>query len=89
MLLCGVAKPPALRPTAECYVINRVGWFAASDGRQADLTRPITSALTFTTIGRSTYVQVVVPAAYQPAANALADVAASIRTATNWPHPCR
>lgn len=69
-LRCGVEKPPGLGAESECFEVNGVGWFA----EEAD------GGFLFTTIGRSAYVQVGVPTAYAPEANALVDVAAAIGT---------
>ncbi len=79
VLRCGVAKPAALRPTSPCPTINNVGWFPQE---QQD-------AWVFTTIGRSTYVEVRVPKDYTPEADALVDLAPAIKQATTWPHPCQ
>jgi len=66
-LRCGVAKPPTLGATSACFEVNGVGWFA----EQA------TGGYLFTAVGRSVYVEVGVPSAYAPEANALVDVAAA------------
>jgi hypothetical protein len=63
-LACGVAKPAGLNAASECFEVNGVGWF--SEERAA--------AVRFTSIGRSSYVQVTVPKAYVPA-NPLVDLA--------------
>jgi hypothetical protein len=65
ILRCGVEKPTSLKPTSPCDEINGVGWLAE---RQSD-------GYLFTTIGRSHYASLEVPADYEPAADALADVA--------------
>jgi hypothetical protein len=49
---------------------------------------PLKGDLEFTTVGRSAYVEMVVPDAYQPAADALVDVAAAIKGATRATRPC-
>jgi hypothetical protein len=66
---CGVAKPAGLRPTSRCDVVNAVGWFS----------RRTSDGYVFTTIGRSAYVEVAVPDAYEPAANALVDLAPAVK----------
>jgi Protein of unknown function (DUF3515) len=67
-LRCGVDKPPKLTAASACYEVNGVGWFAeeASGG------------YLFTTIGRTTYVEVGVPSDYAPEANALVDLARTV-----------
>ena len=62
-------KPPGLGDASECFEVNGVGWFA----EEAD------GGFLFTTIGRSAYVQLGVPAAYAPEANALVDVAEAVK----------
>ncbi|MGI8577223.1 MAG: DUF3515 domain-containing protein [Nocardioidaceae bacterium] len=79
VLRCGVVKPAGLQPTSSCAEIDNVGWFA--DKRSSDWL--------FTTIGRSTYVQVSVPNSYQPASDALVDLAPVIKRFTKLVHPCR
>lgn len=69
LLQCGVSKPRGLTPTSRCAEINNVGWFAE---RGKD-------AYVFTTIGRATYVQVTVPREYEPASDALVDLAKTIK----------
>ncbi|MGH3448562.1 MAG: DUF3515 domain-containing protein [Nocardioidaceae bacterium] len=79
VLRCGVGRPAGLRRDSRCPTINNVGWLAhhTDDG------------WLFTTIGRSAYVEVRVPADYQPASDALVDLAAVIKAQTSWPHPCK
>jgi hypothetical protein len=67
-LKCGVEKPPGLGAESECFEVNGVGWFAEE----------AQGGYLFTTIGRSAYVQIGVPAAYAPEANALVDVADAV-----------
>jgi hypothetical protein len=89
VLRCGVARPAALKPASSCYVVNGVGWLATQDGKAVSTTRPIDGTLDFTTIGRSVYVEVTVPEAYQPQADALVDVAAAVASSTTDLHPCQ
>ena len=77
-LRCGVQKPPMLTATSECFEVNGVGWFA----EQAS------SGYLFTTIGRTTYVEVGVPADYAPEANALVDLAAAVSEHDPLLKPC-
>jgi hypothetical protein len=65
ILRCGVEKPARLKPTSQCHEVNGVGWLAE---RESD-------GWLFTTIGRKLYVSLEVPTDYEPAADALADVA--------------
>ena len=88
VLTCGVARPTALRRTSYCLTVDSIGWLATQDGREVDMTAPVEGALTFTTIERSVYVQVRVPAAYVPAVDPLVDVAEAISSTTRRVHPC-
>lgn len=67
---CGVDKPKALGPAAQCFEVNHVGWFAEEG----------VGGTVFTTIGRPVYIEVGVPAEYAPEANALVDLAAAVST---------
>jgi hypothetical protein len=78
VLRCGVADPPALRPASPCAEVNHVGWFAEE---RAERYR-------FTTIGRSANVQVQVPYEYEPAADALVDLASAVRRTVPENQPC-
>ncbi len=77
-LRCGVDKPPKLSNASPCYEVNGVGWFAeeASGG------------YLFTTIGRTSYVEVGVPSEYAPEANALVDLAATVSSHDPLLKPC-
>jgi hypothetical protein len=77
-LRCGVEKPPKLTAASPCYEVNGVGWFAeeASGG------------YLFTTIGRTTFVEVGVPSEYAPEANALVDLAATVSRHDHLLNPC-
>ena len=78
VLRCGVPKPARLTASSQCAQVNGVGWFAE---QRADAYR-------FTTIGRSTNVQVQVPYHYQPAADALVDLASAVRENVPEQQPC-
>jgi hypothetical protein len=82
VLRCGVRRPAALRPTSACFEINRIGWLATSNGRPVPTTSQGKGTLDFTTIGRSVYVKVTVPAAYRPQADALVDLAPAVAATT-------
>ena len=77
-LRCGVSKPPRLTDASPCFGVNGVGWFAEKTS----------GGYLFTTIGRRTYVEVGVPAAYAPEANALVDVAAAVTAADPMVKKC-
>jgi hypothetical protein len=78
VLRCGVPQPRALTASSPCAEVNGVGWFA--EQRE--------DAYRFTTIGRSANVEVQVPYDYQPAADALVDVASAVRTQVPEQRPC-
>jgi hypothetical protein len=67
---CGVRPPTGLQPTSQLFSVNKVDWFpqVGDDG-----------SATFTTTGRVTHVEVVVPESRQPGANYLVDLAAPVR----------
>jgi hypothetical protein len=88
VLRCGVPRPAALRPTSYCFEIDHVGWLATQHGKAVSVTSPVQGTLDFTTIGRSVYVEVSVPDAYAPQADALADVAGAVRRTTRLVRPC-
>ena len=88
VLRCGAVKPPLLRRDSSCFVVNDVGWFAEEDGRPVTGTESVDGEVVFTTIGRSTYVEVTVPPGYQPPARALVDLADVIAAATDDVRPC-
>ena len=89
VLTCGGPAPAALRPTSQCFVVNGVGWLATQHGTEVDPTQNLTGELDFTTIGRSAYVAVRVPGNVQPAADALVDLAATVKSHTTEVQPCR
>jgi hypothetical protein len=68
-LVCGVAKPAGMKPDSKCWEINGVGWYA----------RKRSHDYRFTTIGRRVYVQVTVPNHDTPQADALVDLASTIK----------
>jgi hypothetical protein len=78
VLRCGAPAPQALGPSSRCAEVNGVGWFA----EQHD------EGYRFSTIGRTTTVQMRVPYDYEPAADALVDVAAAIRQTVPEVQPC-
>lgn len=62
---CGVPRPSGLTSTSRCDEVDGVGWYSEE----------FTEAWRFTTIGRSGYLEVTVPAVHSPAADALVDLA--------------
>jgi hypothetical protein len=68
---CGMPRPVALKPTSELVVVDGVSWL----GVPAD--RPVT----FTAVGRQAYVEVTVPAAYEPPGDVLIELAGPIKAA--------
>jgi hypothetical protein len=90
VLRCGVPRPEALEPTSPCLDVNGVGWLATIDGEVVDpAARPDGDTVTFTTIGRAAYVEVSVPDAWQPQADALAGLATPVSDAVPEVEPCR
>ncbi len=87
-LTCSGTAPRALTRTSQCYGVNAVDWLATQHGLAVDPTLPVTGTLEFTTIGRSAYVTLRVPTAYQPASDALVDLAPAIKAATTATRPC-
>ncbi len=77
-LRCGVAKPPTLTPSSQCFAVNGVDWYA-EEGQGGYL---------FTTIGRPVFIEVTVPSEYAPEANALVDVAHTVDAHVPLERPC-
>jgi hypothetical protein len=88
-LRCGGTEPRALRPTSQCFVVDGVGWLVTQDGKAVDPTKLLTGELGFATIGRSAYVELRVPGDYQPASDALVDLAGDIKQHTRVTQRCR
>jgi hypothetical protein len=78
ILRCGVEKPDALTPSSQCFDVRGVGWLAESTA----------DGYLFTTIGRTFHVSVEVPKTYDPAADALADLATSVKKHDPEKEPC-
>lgn len=68
-LRCGVPRPAALRPESQLVDINGISWFGQPYGRP----------VTFTAVARQAYVEVTVPAKYNPAGDVLIELGASIK----------
>lgn len=78
ILRCGVEKPDDLGPAARCDVVADIGWF----------TEKIADGYLFTTIGRRFNISVEVPKDYDPAADALVDLADVITRHDPVDKPC-
>ena len=78
ILRCGVEKPDALTPSSQCFEVSDVGWLAETTA----------DGYLFTTIGRAFHVSVEVPKTYDPAADALADLASSVKKHDPEKEPC-
>ena len=70
-LRCGVDRPAAYQPTSELVAIDTIDW----------LPEPLSGGVRFTTIGRSTGVEVTVPNAYAPEASVLAELSPAVSRA--------
>lgn len=78
ILRCGVEKPDALTRSSRCDSVDDVGWFSeeTADG------------LLFTTIGREYFISIEVPKDYDPSADALVDLAKSVKKHDPDVQPC-
>jgi hypothetical protein len=74
-LRCGVGRPAAMMPTSELATINGVDWFP----------QPADRPTTFTAVGRRAYVEVTVPAKYEPAGEVLIDLTNVIKSLPQKP----
>ena len=75
-LRCGVEPPANLTRTSHCDELNGVGWFSEEPGEA------IKGAWRFTTLGRSGFIEVVVPEEYEPAGDVLIDLTDSVGAMT-------
>jgi hypothetical protein len=71
VLRCGVGVPAALTPTSQLLTVDGVDW----------LPEKLTAGYLFTTVGRAVNVEVSVPSAYTPEADALADLSPAVAAA--------
>ena len=78
VLSCGVAATAATDVAIRCDTVNGVDWFT----EEAD------NGYRFTTIGRQPVVRLEVPYSYEPAGDALVDVATAVRGSTTAQSPC-
>ncbi len=68
-LRCGVPRPPTLQPASQLQTINGVDWFGY----------PSDHPVTWTAVSRQAYVEVTVPAKYQPAGDVLIELGDAIK----------
>ncbi|MET0929475.1 MAG: DUF3515 family protein [Aeromicrobium sp.] len=78
ILRCGVERPDVLDTDPPCNFVDGVDWVSETTA----------DGFLFTTIGRQYYVSVEVPDAYDPAADALADLAGSVTKHDPSVTPC-
>ena len=78
VLRCGVAATADAERAIRCDTVNGVDWFTeeGDDGYR------------FTTIGREPVIRLDVPYDYEPAGDALVDVATAVRRSTTAQSPC-
>jgi hypothetical protein len=74
---CGVPTPAALMPTSQLLVVDGVSW----------LPEQLTKGYLFTTVGLPINIEVSVPDAYSPEANALTDISPAITAIVKSPSP--
>ncbi len=90
VLRCGVSRPTALVVTSACFEVSGVGWLATQDGREVSGDEPVNGTMTFTTIGRSAYVEVSVPDVDgRSPADPLTVLARPIQHSIPLEHPCQ
>jgi hypothetical protein len=78
ILRCGVEKPDTLTRASRCDTVDNVGW----------LSENIADGYQFTTIGRQYFISVEVPKEYNPPADALVDLAKSVKKHDPNVQPC-
>lgn len=78
VLRCGVEPPSELTAGSRCDEVAGIGWFSEE----------ITDGYVFTTIGRQFSVSVEVPSDYEPATDALVDLAPVIERHVPVVDPC-
>lgn len=83
VLRCGVQEPQAFDEYSSCQITNGVAWFIPDEqitGEPVDIT--------MTTVGRTPVVEVRLPAAHFPPANAMVDLAPAIKQTTRKTSNC-
>lgn len=78
ILRCGVEKPGVLTRSSRCDDVDNVGWFSED----------VADGFLFTTIGRQYFISVEVPKDYDPPADALVDLAKSVKKHDPIVQPC-
>ncbi len=81
-LRCGVAKPAEIDAFAACTEVDGVGWFISPS---QDNNEPVT----MTTLNRSVYVSVAIPAEYFPPAATMVDLADAVKRTVRELSPCQ
>lgn len=77
-LRCGVTDAVGLGRASECQLVDGVGWYPEE----------LPDGFRFTTVGRATPVEVVVPGAYAPEVGPLTELAAPVDAAVVLEQPC-
>ncbi|MDQ3627637.1 MAG: DUF3515 domain-containing protein [Actinomycetota bacterium] len=77
-LRCGATGAEGLGPASECQVVDGVGWYPEQ----------LPDGFRFTTVGRATPVEVVVPAAYAPEVGPLTAIADTVDDTVPVEQPC-
>lgn len=78
ILRCAVEEPAELTRSSRCDDVDGVGWFSEE----------IADGYLFTTIGREFFISIEVPHDYEPPADALVDLAPSVRKHDPEVQPC-
>ncbi len=81
VLRCGVGKPKDFHEASPCTTVNNVDWWVPLDW-------PTSGDLVITTVGRSVYVEVSIPARYLPPAATMANLSAAISSTTTVIKAC-
>jgi hypothetical protein len=78
VLTCGGPAPHGFGRASSCTTVNGVDWYIPEDQLQPG---GAPSDVTMTTVHRTVYVQVRMPARYWPPATTLADLSSAVKTA--------
>ena len=84
---CGVRRPAGLTATAHCEQANGVGWFIPEE-QQSGANKGRPTDITMTTVGRTEYVEVRIPADYWPPVNTMVDLGPALRKTVPEVRPC-
>jgi hypothetical protein len=82
-LRCGVRRPAGLGSLSECQRVDGVDWYIPESQQSGEPTD-----ITMTTVGRAQYVEVRLPKDYFPPANAMVDLARTVRAHDRSVRPC-